>query len=101
MSPQHLPEMMIPNFSQLVETDLDKIRLDDLTLGFQTAVPASGEIIRGYLQPREQVIEDSSFMHKNRLMNNVTVSLISNDSYIKLCSFRSLSQEAMKLWEKL
>ena len=62
MSPQHLPEMMI--------------RLDDLTLGFQPAVPDSGEIIREYLHPKEQVFEDSSFMHKNRLRNNVTVSLI-------------------------
>ena len=76
--------MMIPNFSQLVETDLDQIRLDDLTLGFQPAVPDSDEIIRGYLQPREQVIEDSSFMHQNRLMNNVTVSLITIESNIKL-----------------
>ena len=76
--------MMIPNFSQLVETDLDKIRLDDLNLGFPPAVPDSGEIIRGYLQPREQVIEDSSCMHQNRLMNNVTVSLITSESNIKL-----------------
>ena len=68
--------MTIPNFSQLVETDLDEIRLDDLNLGFQPNIPDSSEIIREYLNPRAQETEDKSFIYPEKFMHNVTVSVL-------------------------
>ena len=80
-SPLHLPELTIPNFSQLigntsVEMDLDDIRLDDLNLGSVPNIPDPAEIIREYLDSNEEEINEKSYIHQNKLMSNITVSFL-------------------------
>jgi len=69
-SPLHLPELTIPNFSQLIqnsdtETDLDDIMLDDLNLGSGPNIPDCQDIIREYLNPGEKENEENYFTSPN------------------------------------
>jgi len=69
-SPLHLPELSIPSLNQLIgdvnaETDLDDIRLDDLSLGSAQDMPDSAQIIREYLHPSETQYSNDVFLSQN------------------------------------
>eukprot|EP00092_Neocalanus_flemingeri_P000343 GFUD01000365.1.p1 GENE.GFUD01000365.1~~GFUD01000365.1.p1 ORF type:complete len:386 (+),score=85.82 GFUD01000365.1:117-1274(+) len=68
-SPLHLPEMIIPNFTELVqnvnvETDLDDIRLDDLNIGSEPDISDPADIIREYLHPSDQETDKNILLIK-------------------------------------
>eukprot|EP00092_Neocalanus_flemingeri_P019449 GFUD01021067.1.p1 GENE.GFUD01021067.1~~GFUD01021067.1.p1 ORF type:complete len:534 (-),score=133.20 GFUD01021067.1:41-1642(-) len=69
-SPLHLPEMIIPHFTELVqnvnvETDLDDIRLDDLNIKSESDISDPADILREYLHPSDQYTDENIYVNQN------------------------------------